>query len=445
MRDEQGKPVQSRLDEKRLSEIAKATGGFYAPLTPDVARKIYADGIEPMATRDTGMLSTRVPTEQYQWPLGAALGCLVLWMLIGEGRGRRKNGTRKVPAAVAAVALGGLFAMNAQAVESGIEQYQKGDYKGALASFEKDATMTPEKEKAQFDAGAAAYKGGDYAKAITHFTSALLADEDALRASASYNLGNALVRRGEQAKSDESKEKDWKDAIAHYDETLKIHPSDADAKANREIAKKLLEDLKKKQEQQKQQQQQQNQQQNQQNKDDQQKQDQQQQQNKDQQKQDQKDQKQDQQKKDQQQGGSSSQNDQQKQQDQQNKQDHSRRISKVSSRTRTTSKSRIRRINRNQQQSGQQKDQQKQDQQKGQGEQNKPDQISSNNSIHRKATTSRSRTRKINRTSSQTARRRTSSRMVPRISRASPSSNRGRGISSVRLRSHRPARRSRVI
>jgi Ca-activated chloride channel family protein len=344
VRDEQGKPVQSRLDEKRLAEIAQATGGFYAPLSPDVARKIYDDGIEPMATRDTGMLSTRVPIEQYQWPLGGALVCFVLWMLIGEGRSRFRIGSRKAAAHAVVAGLTFLVTMaGAGAAESGLQQYQKGDYKGALTTFEQNATVTPEKEKAQFDAGAAAYKGGDYAKAITHFTSALLADDDSLRASASYNLGNSLVRRGEQAKSDESKEKDWKDAIAHYDETLKIHPNDADAKANREITKKLLEDLKKKQDQQKQQQQQQqNQQQNQQNKNDQQKQDQQ--QNKDQ-KQDQQN-KQDQQQKDQQ-GQQQKQNDQQKQ-DQKNQQ--------------------------NQQQNGsqQQKDQQQQNQ--SQGQQNKPDQ-----------------------------------------------------------------------
>jgi len=373
VRDEQGKPVQSRLDEKRLAEIAQATGGFYAPLSPDVARKIYDDGIEPMATRDTGMLSTRVPIEQYQWPLGGALVCFVLWMLIGEGRGRFKIGSRKAAAHVVVAGLALMVMMDgAGAAESGIQQYQKGDYKGALTTFEQNATVTPEKEKAQFDAGAAAYKGGDYAKAITHFTSALLADDDALRASASYNLGNSLVRRGEQAKSDESKEKDWKDAIAHYDETLKIHPNDADAKANREITKKLLEDLKKKQEQQKQQQQQQNQQQNQQNKDDQQKQDQ-----KQNQSQQNKDQKQDQQKKDQQQqqqGGSSSQNDQQKQQDQQNKQDQQRKDQQGQQQKQNDQQKQDQKNQQNQQQNGsqQQKDQQQQNQ--SQGQQNKPDQ-----------------------------------------------------------------------
>jgi len=41
VRDTSGKPVQSRLDEKRLRDIAEAGGGFYEPLGPDAAREIF--------------------------------------------------------------------------------------------------------------------------------------------------------------------------------------------------------------------------------------------------------------------------------------------------------------------------------------------------------------------------------------------------------------------
>lgn len=378
VRDQEGKPVQSKLDEKRLAEIAKATGGFYSPLTPDVARKIYDKGIEPMATSDTGMLSTRQPIEQYQWPLGGALLCLVLWILLGEGRARFALGRRGARATAVAGAIVVLAMSASQAAESGLDQYQKGDYKGALSTFEQNASVTPEKEKAQFDAGAAAYKSGDYAKAITHFTSALLSDDSTLRAQASYNLGNSLVRRGELAKATETKEKDWKDAITHYDETLKLHPNDADAKANREIVKKMLEDLKKKQEQQKQQQQQQNQQ----NKNDQQKQSQQQQNSQNQQNQQQnqnkdQQQKQDQQKNQQQQGGSSSKQDQQKQ-DQQNKQNQQQQNQQGQQNKDQQQKQQDQQKNQQQQGGSQQQqknEQNKDQQQKGsQGQQNKQDQ-----------------------------------------------------------------------
>jgi Ca-activated chloride channel family protein len=375
VRDQEGKPVQSRLDEKRLAEIAKATGGFYSPLTPDVARRIYDKGIEPLATSDIGMLSTRQPIEQYQWPLGGALLCLVLWILLGEGRARFAFGRRGARATAGAAAALAFTLSATQAAESGLQQYQKGDYKGALAAFEQSATVTPEKEKAQFDAGAAAYKSGDYAKAITHFTSALLADDPSLRAQADYNLGNSLVRRGEQAKATETKEKDWKDAIAHYDETLKLHPNDADAKANREIVKKMLEDLKKKQEQQKQQQQQQNQQ----NKNDQQKQSQQQQNSQNQQNQQQnqnkdQQQKQDQQKNQQQQGDSSS----QQKQDQQNKQDQQQQNQQGQQQNKDQQQKQDQQKNQQQQGGSQQqkKDEEKKDQQQkgSQGQQNKQDQ-----------------------------------------------------------------------
>jgi len=363
VRDADGKMVQSKLDSKRLSEIAAATGGFYAPFSADVAREIFTKGIEPMSSHDTGMLSARQPIEQYQWPLGGAIGCLMLWVLIGEGRGRRRNGAVARTAALLVVMFT-IPTVTSFAETTGLEQYQKGDYQGALKSFEKSATTTPEKEKARFDAGAAAYKSGDYDKAVDHFTSALLSEDPSLRAGAAYNLGNALVRRGEKAESPQGKEKDWKDAITHYDDTLKLEPNDADAKANRDLVTKLLEDLKKQQEQQKQNQQQKQDQkkdQKQDQKQDQQKQDQ---QKQDQQKQDQ--QKQDQQKQDQQKQDQQKQ-DQQKQDQQkqdQQKQDQQKQDQQKQDQQKQDQQKQDQQKQDQQKQDQQKQDQQKQDQQK---------------------------------------------------------------------------------
>ncbi len=254
VRDSQNKPVSSRLDAKRLSEIAEVTGGFYAPISPDVAREIFDRGIEPMERTDTGSMSSRRPLEQYLWPLGGAIFCLMLWILIGEGRGRPWKVRR------AATAAGvGLFVLSAgrlEAAPGALESYNQGDYQAALEQFERSVGTVPETEKLQFNAGASAYKLGEYGKAVDHFTSALLTEETALRTDASYNLANALVRRGEAAKSGEAKVKDWEDAIEHYTTALNLDPSNSRAEENREIVRKLLEDLKKEQEEQKQEQQQ---------------------------------------------------------------------------------------------------------------------------------------------------------------------------------------------
>lgn len=249
VRDSSGQPVTSKLDAKRLGEIAEVTGGFFSELTPDVARDIFQRGIEPLAEQETGIMASRQPIEQYEWPLGAALACLMLWILLGEGRrARRGAGTRT--GAKSVLAVGGLllgFASAGQAA-GGLESYAQGDYQAALEDFERQADSLPESEKLEFNAGAAAYRAGDFAKAVDLFTSALLTEESELRESAAYNLGNALTRRGEAAKSAESKKADWKDAISHYSAALEANPENFEADDNRSIVEKMLEDLEKKQE-----------------------------------------------------------------------------------------------------------------------------------------------------------------------------------------------------
>ena len=99
VRDTGGKPVQSRLDDKRLREIAETGGGFYEPLGPDAARKIFEKGILMLDEAETGIMTSRQPIERYQWPLSFALGLLVLWLMLSDRK--RPSALRK--GAVAAV------------------------------------------------------------------------------------------------------------------------------------------------------------------------------------------------------------------------------------------------------------------------------------------------------------------------------------------------------
>lgn len=317
VRDSAGKPVTSKLDESRLKEIASVTGGFFTLIGPEAAREVFQKGIEPMELSETGVFTARQPVERYQWPLAAATACLMLSLLPGDRR-RRSS-------AIVALILGLCPCAQAQ---SGLEEYKNGDFEKAGAAFQEQLKTQPSSRALQFNSGAAAYKGGDFEKAIAHFTDALLSEDQKLREDASYNLANSLVRKGEAAKENEAKKTNWKNALEHYDETLRLNPDNKLAAQNRDITKKLLEDLEKQEQQQKQQDQKnqdqkdqkdqkkdkQDKQDKQQDQKDQQKQDQQKddqqksdekdsknEENKDQQKQDSKDQKDDQQKKDEQQ------------------------------------------------------------------------------------------------------------------------------------------------
>ena len=242
VRDSAGKPVTSKLDDSRLKEIASATGGFFTIIGPDAAREIFQKGIEPMELSETGVFSARQPIERYQWPLAAATVCLALSLLPGDRRRRAS--------VMVALILG--FCPYAQA-QSGLDEYKNGEFEKAGTAFQEQLKKQPSSRALQFNSGAAAYKSGDFEKAIAHFTDALLAEDEKLREDASYNLANSLVRKGEAAKENETKKTNWKNALEHYEETLRLNPDNKLAAQNRDITKKLLEDLEKQEQQQKQQ------------------------------------------------------------------------------------------------------------------------------------------------------------------------------------------------
>ena len=295
VRDPAGKVVQSKLDASRMKEIAEATGGFYTPLDENAARLLATEGIGKMAETDINMESSRRPIERYQWPLGAAIALLVLQALVGE--------RRRMPFGAATAALWLAAALPSQA--SGVSAYEQGNYEQARQEFETRLQMEPDAPNLQLNAGTAAYRLKDYAKASQYFSKAMLAEDAALRSAAEFNLGNTLFRQGEGQEDKEKKVSDWKDAIAQYEAALKTRPDYTEARENKERVEQLLEQLEKEQPQDKKQQKQDK-------KQDQQKQDQQQQQ--DQQK-DQQQQRDQQQKDQQQQGGQQDQKQDQQQDD----------------------------------------------------------------------------------------------------------------------------------
>src|SRR5438093_9706526 len=84
VKDSAGQVVKSKLDEKRLREIAEATGGVYVHLEngPRTMQQIYDEGLAKMQAAEIDVRFSRRPIERYEWPLGAALVPLALSILI---------------------------------------------------------------------------------------------------------------------------------------------------------------------------------------------------------------------------------------------------------------------------------------------------------------------------------------------------------------------------
>ena len=257
VKDRNGQVVKSKLDEKRLREIAQATEGRFYPLGsgPATMRQLYEEGLATMQAGEIDARMSRQPIERYQWPLGAAILALAASILVSERNRERRAAPKAKPAKAPALATAAmlLMAIGAQAAAPGLDAYRNERFSEAYDQFQQTLKEHPDTraaDKIQFDAGAAAYKMKEYGKALQSFSQALLSKDQQLQSRSHYNLGNTLYQRGETQKGTDEKLKDWTNALQHYDQTLKMEPENKEAKENYEFVKRKIEELKKQQEQQ---------------------------------------------------------------------------------------------------------------------------------------------------------------------------------------------------
>jgi len=257
VKDSAGQVVKSKLDEKRLREVAQAAGGFYLHLEngPRTMQQLYTEGLAKMQAAEMDVRLSRRPIERYEWPLGAALVTLALSILIGERKRSRERVYARTPAkiATAAATLWLAFCQFGFGAAPGLDAYRDGKFSDAYSQFEQTLKTHPQsraEDKLQFDSGAAAYKSEEYGKALESFSQALLSPDNGLQSKSHYNLGNTLYQRGETQKNDDKKLSDWANALDHYQETLKLEPQNREAKENYDYVKKKIDDLKNKKQQQ---------------------------------------------------------------------------------------------------------------------------------------------------------------------------------------------------
>src|SRR5438309_6161323 len=109
VKDSAGQVHKSKLDEKRLREVAEATGGFYLHLEngPRSMQQIENEGLIKMQASEMDVRLSRRPIERYEWPLGGALIALALSILIPERKRVRERANVPAPARNAARSLAG--------------------------------------------------------------------------------------------------------------------------------------------------------------------------------------------------------------------------------------------------------------------------------------------------------------------------------------------------
>ena len=119
------------------------------------------------------------------------------------------------------------------AVRSGNRQFHKGNYDRSIERYEQALRFAPESFEALYDLGNGLYEAEQYEQAEQTM---LKAAADTLRteterAEAFYNLGNAQF-----------KQQKYQEALASYRQSLRLNPSDVEAKYNYAYTKRLLDE-----------------------------------------------------------------------------------------------------------------------------------------------------------------------------------------------------------
>ena len=252
VRDPDGNVVKSHLNKNLLTQIAQATGGFYLPLGPQTMDTLYERGIAPLPKSESQEKLIRRYHEQYQWPLAAALGLLLLELLLPD-RSRAGKTTRPLPpvlpvvakAAVLLLALGWMPQQASASPETAWRDYHAGNFTNALEEYQRLALTRTYDLRLVFNAGAAAYRATNFDEAARLFL-AVTADPDLkMQQRAYYNLGNTQFRQGvlkfePDSEGLDAMEKTWQEALKSYARAVDLNTNDVDAAFNHAFVKQQI-------------------------------------------------------------------------------------------------------------------------------------------------------------------------------------------------------------
>jgi len=170
IRDSDGQPVRSQLDEATLQEIARLTNGGYSRLSSESLNRLFEDVIATLPRSERTSEMKEIPIERFQWALAAALILLLLESFI----------RRRARSSLQAVSLIALLFVTTPG-ESTAQDISGNDprvlYNHAHESLLSEA----------------------YEAAIQAYESAIAASEDLeLQRDALYNIGHAQHQKGRQ-------------------------------------------------------------------------------------------------------------------------------------------------------------------------------------------------------------------------------------------------------
>ncbi len=249
-KDENDKIVVSRLAERLLLVMAKATDGRYFR-SESINLDQLVGALDQLQKKAIGGGEYVEYEERYQGFLLAAFILIFFGTLISDRKGawfpdlappRWTRGPASTPPPPARGAAGGAallltallgVSLPARAdvgsiMRQGAALERQGKYDQALKAYQDALVLEPDDVRIHYDMGRALHQLNRQPEAIEHFQLGLLSKKRLLRANSLYNLGNCQFK---QQQLDE--------AIASYTRALLVRPDDLQAKQNLEYCWKL--------------------------------------------------------------------------------------------------------------------------------------------------------------------------------------------------------------
>lgn len=233
-----GQPVQSRMHEAPLREIAARTGGSFLSngvSKPDLAGFVRETMNRHAMRESVGGLAPQLAARQ-MWFLLPALG-LALWLLLP-----RLSWKPRVAMSGAAMLLIAATSASNRDLRRGLAAMDAGQFEQALAHFAVAGERTTDPGLLAFNEGIALYHLGRFREAEQRFRWSLSDADGARRANALYNLGCALLQQSQGRLAEPLRNAVDSFEQSQIGEALDVKTR-GQAKDNLALAKKLLAQL----------------------------------------------------------------------------------------------------------------------------------------------------------------------------------------------------------
>ncbi len=231
-KDDKGETVISKLNEKEMSEIAKAGNGIYELYTntdavaSNIKHQLANIGKET-STSDSSYISFK---QYFQYFLGASFLLLLIEFFVSE---KKKLKIKKTVALLICISFSfSSFSQDAKSdIILGNKAYKENNYNAAEKSYQDALKNSDSGVTASYNLGNALYRKNNTEEAVKSYDNAIANTKDnSVKQKAFYNKGVALQAA-----------KKLPESISAYKDALILDPKDEDARQNLQRALKQQE------------------------------------------------------------------------------------------------------------------------------------------------------------------------------------------------------------